>query len=707
MSRGKFPLLPVSIVIAAAAWRFAFLLEIRSFPLFRHPMVDARVYSDLAKRIAAGDGYPFAVFATNPFYPYFLGLFYKLFGEATLPVVIFQMLLGLGSLVLIYKIAKRLGGPTAGTAALLIGAFYRPLLFFEVFLLPTTAGIFVNLALVELLFRWEERRSSPLLFGAGLLLGVGTLVQGNLILLLPLLLAGLFLDRRRTRRASGAALLAVGFLLPILPVTARNWIRGEDFVLVSSHGGVNFYMGNNEKARGVFSFPEGILLTPENINVYESKRIAEKEAGMRLKPSEVSRYWMRRGAEWIAGHPVDWLVLLARKTALFWNDYEIPDNADLYFYQESNRALRWLPFIFGLIAPLGVVGMIVLWRKRKGGVLFLFLAAQFLSTLLFYTHSRYRMPFAALLIPVCAVGVTALAAGFRSWGLSRRLWSVAGVGLLFVLANEASPGGERRASRGFSLTHLANSLYDIGEVREAEKTYRSALEFLPDHATALYGLARLYQGEGRYDEAEKYSRKALRIIPTFAEAYVTLGIALRGRMEDEKALPEFREAIRLRPDWAIAHYNLGNCLYDLDRFGEAVEEYRKACELDPRNILFVRNLSNALEADGKLAEAEKAVRNGLARIGENADLRNRLGGILEEEGLVDEALAEYNRALSLDPRHSAALCNIGLVQYHGGDLHGAIATWKRILAYDPANPVIQNIRMAERALSRAEGERPE
>lgn len=698
------PVLLLSVIfLVVVIWKILFLLEAWRYPLFHYPVVDAKVYSDLARKIAAGEGYAYSVFATNPFYPYFLGLFFRIFGDTALPVVIFQMGVGLGSLFLVHRIGKRLGGPAVAMVALLLAAFYRPLMFFEIFLLPTTIGVFVNLALIEIFMSFEERRSPGLLFVSGLLLGFGTLVQGNLLLILPLLLFWIVRLQRGRKLLVSAGLLVIGFLLPILPITWRNWERGGDRVLVSSHGGVNFYMGNNEKAVGVFSFPEGSLLTPENINVHDSRHIAERETGLSLKPSEVSSYWFRRGFTWITDHPGAWMKLLGKKTVLFWNNYEIPDNADLYFHGERQRMLRWLPFTFGLIGPLGIAGLIVLGIKRKGGVIALFLVAQVMSALIFYTHSRYRIPFAVALIPVAAVGLVYTVRRFKEWGTARRLSVVAAVALLFVLLNIDPARGARGGSRAFSLTHLANGLTTMGETAEAERTYKEALQLLPDHASAYYGLGRLYHQEGRYAESVEMNRRAIRAIPGYAEAHLNLGVSLRALMEDEQAAEEFREAIRLRPEWAMARYNLGNALYDLERYDEAVEQYRLACDREPGNPVFARNLSNACEATGNLEEAEEAIRAGLAAIGENSDLRNRLGDILEQRGLVEEALVEYRRAVSINPRHSAAICNIGLVQYHRGEHREAIATWRTILAYDPGSPIIRNIEMAEAALLDMQG----
>ncbi|MFH1679079.1 MAG: tetratricopeptide repeat protein, partial [Candidatus Eisenbacteria bacterium] len=585
-----------------------------------------------------------------------------------------------------------------GLLALLLGGLYRPSLFYEAFLLPTSAGVFANLLLVAILLRHRPGLSHRNLLGAGLLLGLGTLIQGNLILFLPFLIGWVLFIEKGKGRARGAAALLAGFLLAISPVTIRNVVRGNDFVLVSSHGGINFYMGNNKAASGVFTFPdEPIVLSPENINIHDSRRIAEEAAGRGLKPSEVSWYWARRSLSWIRENPGAYLALLGRKAVLHWNKVELPDNADQEFFTEQIRALRRIPFVFGVVGPLGAFGLALLLRRRRGSVLVLFLAAQFLSALLFYTHSRYRIPFSVALAVPAAIGAVALAQGIRSWPWAGRLWAAGALALLFVLVNAGEFGAGRGVARASSLTHLANGLLESGDREGAESAYREALRLLPGYPTAHYGLGRLCQLAGRLEEAEGEYRAAVRGFPTFGEAYANLGTVYHAMGENEKAVAELLEAIRLRPAAAEPRYNLGNALFDMGRHDEAVRHYRAAGELDPKSERVVRNLSNALEKEGDLAAAEGAVRRGLERIGRSADLSNRLGDLLEKQGRPEEAMREYLRAVEIDPRHSVAWNNIGLLRFHQGEIEAAIEAWRTILAYDPQSPVVANIRMAEEA----------
>ena len=68
----------------------------------------------------------------------------------------------------------------------------------------------------------------------------------------------LVLHRPHWRRSLGYALcLFIGCIAPVLPVTIRYLVVGNDFVLIASQGGVNFYIGNNPHADGMSAVIKG------------------------------------------------------------------------------------------------------------------------------------------------------------------------------------------------------------------------------------------------------------------------------------------------------------------------------------------------------------------------------------------------------------------------------------------------------------------
>jgi len=68
------------VFVFAFVVRLFYLGEMMGTPLFQVLMADSRVYDKWAQGIAGGDWFGKEVFYQAPFYPYFLGVVYKIFG---------------------------------------------------------------------------------------------------------------------------------------------------------------------------------------------------------------------------------------------------------------------------------------------------------------------------------------------------------------------------------------------------------------------------------------------------------------------------------------------------------------------------------------------------------------------------------------------------------------------------------------------------
>jgi hypothetical protein len=82
---------------------------------------------------------------------------------------------------------------------------------------------------------------------AGMALGLRVLARPALLLFVGLLIAGM--AYRRHRRWASVAMLGA-FLVCLAPWAVRNWAIHHQFVLISTNGGFNFWIGNNPLATG-------------------------------------------------------------------------------------------------------------------------------------------------------------------------------------------------------------------------------------------------------------------------------------------------------------------------------------------------------------------------------------------------------------------------------------------------------------------------
>jgi predicted CXXCH cytochrome family protein len=136
-------------------------------------------------------------------------------------------------------------------------------------------------------------------------------------------------------------------------------------------------------------------------------------------------------------------------------------------------------------------------------------------------------------------------------------------------------------------SHLALGLVDsnLGQIDEARRQYRLAIELHPTPLQAIQGrvqLGQLENAQGNTAEAEKLFRQVVKLEPKWDEGHYSLGLLLA---ESEGRLPEAAEslakAVALSPRHPRMQYNLGLALEKLGKPAEAENHLRRAAELDP------------------------------------------------------------------------------------------------------------------------------
>jgi len=223
------------VFLVAYAVRLVYVAQIRGGAYFDVPLVDGPNYFRMASAIASGSlagGHE--VFWQPPLYPYFLALLFVTVGRGMSSIYVVQGAVGALSCALVYLIGRRLFDRRAALCAGLVAAFYGPLVYFDAQpLIPVLHIVLVLAGLLLLL-----RGAYP---GAGVVWGLAATATPNILLAVPA--AALWVRRRRSGAAMGLFLL--GAALPVLAVAARNALVAHDEVLISSNGGINFYVGNN------------------------------------------------------------------------------------------------------------------------------------------------------------------------------------------------------------------------------------------------------------------------------------------------------------------------------------------------------------------------------------------------------------------------------------------------------------------------------
>jgi tetratricopeptide (TPR) repeat protein len=707
---------PIAIFLLALAVRLLHIWQIRRAPFFAELMGDSRAYDEWAQRIAAGDWIGHDVFYQAPLYPYFLASVYAIAGRSLLLVRVVQAVLGSLACVCVALAGRNFFSPRVGVASGLILALYAPAIFFDGLIQKSTLDVFfLSLALwpVSRTYNAEQAEKAKSLRGPrvvgqttsqwlslGLAIGALSLTRENAIVFTAVIAVWAFV----VARTRGLALFVAGVAIVILPVALRNSLVGGGFYVTTSQFGPNFYIGNNPNADGTYQSLRFGRGAPE----YERRdatEIAERELGRSLTPAEVSSYWTGRALDFITGRPVDWLRLVAKKSALLVNATEMLDTESQESHAEWSLPLRVTGIVghFGVLVPLAVVGIIAMWPARaRWWVLLAMIAAYAASVLMFYVFARYRYPLVPMLVLFAAAGLIAagdeLLARVRSTRKASPRWTrwpaLVAVGVAAIASNwpilsgtvmrsitEHNLGAAFQADGRYdeALEHyrralalqpdyapaynnMASALRAKGDVRQAVSTYQEALRVRPDYAEAHYNLANALLDAGKSEEAVDHFERALQSMPASADVHNNLGIALAGQGRLQEAAAEFRDALRLDPSSAKAHRNLGDTLASLGAPDESIEHLRRAVEIDPSDAAAHYDLASGLLEAGRLDEAIAEFRAALKLAPDNVEAHNNLGIALGSQGKIDEAAAEFKRALAIKPDFADAMKNLAMVE---------------------------------------------
>lgn len=575
-----------AVLALALALRLAHWGAVRGEPFFSWLVMDSQEYDRWAQEVAGGDWLGSQVFFQAPLYPYFLAIVYSIFGRSLDAVYLLQILFAAAGCYALYRAGREMAGEGVGLAAAGLAAVYGPFLFYDVQILKESLAVTVTAFLLWALAAGRKRRRAEgrVWLGAGLLLGVLSLLRENALLLLPFLLplAWRREDGGRGLLRRGGA-LALGLVLALVPVAMRNGLVSGDFLPTTFQGGVNFYIGNNAQADGTYR----PIVPGKQIPALERRepvRVAEQETGRPLSPAEVSRFWLDRALGWAAAHPGDFLRLQLRKLGMFWSWYEWPDAVDYYYVQGLSGVYRFPLLELGGLMILFAAG---LWGIRKHPGPFapalLFAVAWMLSTVIFFLFARYRLPAVPALMLVAAVPVAGLPAAWRAGG-GRRAGAV-----LLVLAAVLLPQLMAYQPR-MDLVHynLARLEEERGNPAAAHEHYKAAFILNPHDFLACLNLGNLAARQGDWATALRFYDRAAAIEPASDDVESNLGgvyLAL-GRIQEAEA--HLDRALALNAQNRTALHNKALLLAGRGDLNGARALNRRLLEIDPQNPAALR-----------------------------------------------------------------------------------------------------------------------
>jgi len=691
----------VSLLIFAVAFvvRLTYVLAIRGIPFFDHPSVDARVFDEWGQRIAGGDWWGSSSFFLAPAYPYLLGVIYTIFGHSLLAVHLVQVAIGAGSCVLLYRAGRGFFDSRVGIVAGWMLAFYPPAIFFDGIIHKACLALFLTCGLLACL----AVRSGDQLKGRaaliGVIVGLLTLTRENMLFLVALvplffLLCDVAISRKRRWLQVGT--FALGVVLILGPVVARNYSFGGSLVLATTNMGSNFFIGNNPDADGLYQSADIARQDPVQEQA-DAVRRAEQAVGRELTAGEASNYWFKRGLSWIAANPVAWAKLTAWKVLLCWHRFEIPDTEDIYVYSEWFRPLGWVSWVwhFGILAPLAIVGVIQNWSRRRDLWILLVIGALMTASIaLFFVFARFRFPLVPLLILFAASAVVKVVRRARE-GSTKGLVGPVAIGAVVAIVCNV-PVLNEGAYRSNAFVNLGSISRRAGATEDSQRYLLRALSLYERNPFAHYQLGRVYAETGRTEKAIEHLRRAIAIDDSASVFHVFLASVLAQTGRGRDAVAHYDRALRLNPQNSETRRAYRDLLNSLGE-NKAAEAQAKLLDRAERGTdqgvreegqgMTLAQRVNAARAAFDLGEFGKSIDLYLQILRGRTDdpvLHYEVAGALTQAGRIDDAMEHYRASVKLKPDYAAAHSDLGQLLSNLDRLDEAIAHYRKAIEVDPS-----------------------
>jgi hypothetical protein len=340
----------------AGVWALVIAFFLRVFWAFAVPVVpvsDSDAYDVFAQNIASGYGFCWkpgeltAYWAVGASALY--ALIYSVFGHNYVPIVVLNIVVGLGTVALAMSLARRWLGPFPAVLTGWILALWPQMVEFTTILASELLFNFCVL-LAFWLATMPGWKWLPRAVVAGIVLAAAVYIRPVALLLAPLIYLPEALNQKKLARAAAACTVSCVIMIAlILPWSMRNLHVFDHFVLVSTNAGANFWMGNNPDTTG------GYMPLPETGIANEAER---------------DRYFSQKAWEYIRLEPLAFVTRTLKKTLMLhdretigiaWNEKGLEQrygSGVLMPLKLINNPYWWL------ILVCAVYGLIMLFHQR-------------------------------------------------------------------------------------------------------------------------------------------------------------------------------------------------------------------------------------------------------------------------------------------------------------------------------------------------------
>jgi len=512
-----------------------------------------------------------------PLYPYIVALVMRIFGKNPLWVKLFHAFIGSLSCVLVYFIGKKVFNPAVGLIAAFLMCFYGLFMLYEAFLLRATLlTFFYLLAILSLLVAKESGRIFSYL-AAGACLGLNAVMRPNVLLFVPPAALWIWFavgEESARKKIVFVAVLLAGVVIAIAPVTAKNYIVGEKFVLIGQNGGLCFFIGNSHDATGTLSPIESVLRIVPQFPMIDMREMAKIN-------------WLEMAVDQLSKNPVHFVRMFFRKLVLYLMGYEIPNNVNYYLSKRFSAVFRLPLLTFWVMLPFAVTGAIVSVKEwPKQALLLLFISTYTISILVLFVLARYRLPMVPYLLIFAAYALFWWFEKARKGEIKKIALSLAPLALVgaFSFLTRAE------YIRGNDYSNLALAYEEQGRYDLAAPEYLNALKVDPRYSYARRKLVSCYIALGQSDRALDTAIEGVRIESVNPKEFFDLAGIFQEKGELGAAIESLEWVLLLNPQHMPACRKLGYLYAEQGRFDQARAQWLEVFKANPDDEEAIENL---------------------------------------------------------------------------------------------------------------------
>ena len=265
----------------------------------------------------------------------------------------------------------------------------------------------------------------------------------------------------------------------------------------------------------------------------------------------------------------------------------------------------------------------------------------------------------------------------------------------------------------------ALSLFEAGDIQQAESLLFETLELAPNHpgSNILLGLSRYQQGD--FQEAERLLTEFVEIdsasaemVTTLADTYLKLndmagalevleeasanspenisflamlGIIKQSMGDQDGALENLEQALQIEPESAELLYTLGSMQVQRGDIGRAMQNFSAAIESNPDFETAKTGLLNILVAQNNISAASDQINSWLNEAPDNVFNNLAAGTLAARDENFSSARGYFEKALELEEGNTAARINLARVELLEGNYTAAETHYNEVLSVEPTN----------------------